>query len=80
MRLRKPDISELMMRDTVLIYDAVRGPQESLKCFPCERLIYSSPNVGDLKLVSHNIGLKRFVWTVEETDPAMLYRPNDGLL
>jgi len=63
------DIPELMVRDTVLIYDAVRGPQEPLTGFPCECLIFSSPNAGNFKQVAGNSGLVRFVcanWSVEE--------------
>ena len=63
------DIPELMVRDTVLIYDAMRGAQGSLTCFPCEYIIFSSPNVGNLKNVAGNHGLVRFVcpnWTLEE--------------
>jgi hypothetical protein len=63
------DIPELMVRDTVLIYDAARGTQDALTSFPCEYLIFSSPNAGNFKQVADNNGLVRFVcpnWTVEE--------------
>lgn len=63
------DIPELMVRDTVLIYDAVRGAQDPLTNFPCKCLIFSSPNAGNFKQVAGNSGLVRFVcpnWTVEE--------------
>lgn len=63
------DIPELKVRDTVLIYDAVRGAQEPLAAFPCVCLIFSSPNAGNFKQVAGNSGLVRFVcpnWTVEE--------------
>eukprot|EP00981_Chlorochromonas_danica_P010955 scaffold3556_cov254-Ochromonas_danica.AAC.1 len=58
-----------MVRNTVLIYDAVRGAQDPLTSFPCECLIFSSPNAGNFKQVAGNSGLVRFVcpnWTVEE--------------
>ena len=60
------DIPELEQRSTVLIYDAVRGPQTSLGGFPCEILIYATPNAGNFKRVADNNGLERFVcpnWT-----------------
>mmetsp|Transcript_10110 Transcript_10110/g.13877 ORF Transcript_10110/g.13877 Transcript_10110/m.13877 type:complete len:528 (+) Transcript_10110:111-1694(+) len=63
------DIPELMVRDTVLIYDAVRGTRDSLTCFPCEYLIFSSPSAGNFKHVAGTNGLVTFVcpkWTVEE--------------
>lgn len=63
------DIPELMARDTVLIYDAARGTQESLTCFPCEVLIFSSTYVGNFKNVASNSGLVRFIcpnWSVKE--------------
>jgi hypothetical protein len=63
------DIPELMVRETVLIYDAARGTQDPLTSFPCESLIFSSPNAGNFKQVAGNNGLVRFVcpnWTVEE--------------
>lgn len=63
------DIPELKVRDTVLIYDAARGTQEPLAGFPCECLIFSSPNAGNFKQVAGNSSLVRFVcpnWTVEE--------------
>jgi hypothetical protein len=62
-------IPELLSRDTVLIYDAVRGAQDPLTCFPCECVIFSSFDVGNFKQVARNSGLVRFVcpnWTVEE--------------
>lgn len=62
-------IPELMVRDTVLIYDAGRGAQESLTGFPCEYLIFSLPNAGNFKQIAGNNGLVRFVclnWTLEE--------------
>eukprot|EP00981_Chlorochromonas_danica_P010794 scaffold3413_cov189-Ochromonas_danica.AAC.1 len=51
------DIPELKVRDTVLIYDAVRGAQDPLTSFPCECLIFSSPNAGNFKQVAGNSGL-----------------------
>lgn len=63
------DIPELMVRDTVLIYDASRGTQEPLTCFPCEYLIFSAPDVGNYQYVARNHGLLKFVcphWTVDE--------------
>lgn len=63
------DIPELKARETVLIYDAARGAQDSLTGFPCEYLIFSSPNAGDFKRVATNNVLVTFVcpnWTVEE--------------
>jgi hypothetical protein len=62
-------IPELLSRDTVMIYDAVRGAQDPLTCFPCECVSFSSPDVGNFKQVARNSGLVRFVcpkWTVEE--------------
>ena len=63
------DIPELKVRDTVLIYDAGIGALDSLASFPCEYLIFASPNAGNFKQVATTRGLVRFVcpnWTVEE--------------
>jgi hypothetical protein len=63
------DIPELMLRDTVLIYDAATGAQDILTQFPCECLIFSSSNAGKFKNVARSSGLVRFIcpnWTVEE--------------
>ena len=55
------DILELKLRDTVLMFDATGGAQEPLGGFPCECLIFSSPNAGNFKQVEGNNGLVRFV-------------------
>lgn len=63
------DIPELANRDTVLIFDAVRGAQDYLPGFPCEYLIFSSPNAGNFRQVADNNALITFVcpnWTLEE--------------
>ena len=71
-RLTSPnvvDIPALKLRDTVLIYDAARGAQDILSSFPCECLIFASPNAGNFKQAARNSGLVRFIcpnWTVKE--------------
>lgn len=63
------DMPELLQRNTVLIYDAVRGSQTPLIGFPCEFLIFSSPNAGNFKQAADNNGLVRFIcpnWTINE--------------
>jgi hypothetical protein len=62
-------IPELLKKSTVLIYDAVRGAQAPMAGFPCEILIFSSPNAGNFKQLVDNNGLERFVcpnWTKDE--------------
>eukprot|EP01031_Cornospumella_fuschlensis_P029571 gene29571-35696_t len=47
----------------------LRGAQDPLTSFPCECIIFSSPDAGNFKQVAGNSGLVRFVcpnWTVEE--------------
>lgn len=63
------DIPELKVRGTVLIYDASRGASDLLGGFPCEYLVFASPNAGNFRQVGGSIGLERFVcpnWTVRE--------------
>ena len=56
------DMPELIKRNTVLIYDAVRGgAQTSLTGFPCEILIFASPNAGNFKQLADCNGLEIFV-------------------
>jgi hypothetical protein len=62
-------IPELMLPSTVLIYDASRGQQQPLGGYPCEILIFSSPNAGNFKQTADNNALLFFVcpnWTVDE--------------
>lgn len=62
-------IPELMMRETVLIFDAARGSQDILSAFPCEMWIFASPNAGNFKQVAESNSLEFIVcpnWTLEE--------------
>lgn len=60
-----PEVKE--RRDTVVIYDALGGPQDQPAGFPCEYIILSSLNGGNLKNVAGNHGLFIFIclnWTL----------------
>ncbi len=62
------DLPELEKEETLLIYDAMAGSKHELSIFPCEYLIFSSPNAGNYKQAARS-GLLRFIcpnWTKEE--------------
>ena len=60
---------ELEQEDTVLIYDAAPGNTEPLLRYPCEYVIFASPNAGNFKHVARACGLYQFVcpsWSLQE--------------